>query len=205
MTRRIGVVASIAVVVMSAAYGITLAGGLRSLASPQDAIGDPWFSILELQILLLAPLMVFVMAAIHDWVGPEGKTTSLVALVFTSLLAGLTCSVHFVILAVGGPLHVTFAWPSIPYALDILAWDGFFGIAMLFAAAAFHGDRLRVAIRVLATLSGTLALAGFVGVATGELQLRMIGVVGYAVVYPVVIALVAVVLRRRASPDATGR
>ena len=35
-------------------------------------------------------------AALHDRAAPEHKATSLVALVFAALFAGLTCAVHFV-------------------------------------------------------------------------------------------------------------
>ena len=70
---------------------------------------------------------------------------------------------------------------------------------MLFAAPAFHGDRLRRWIRVLLTISGTLALVGLIGLAPGAIQLRMIGVVGYVVVYPIAIALIAVLFRRGAN------
>jgi hypothetical protein len=55
----------------------------------------------------------------------------------------LTCSLHFVILTVSrqsGFASLTslqrllaFEWPSIAYAVDILAWDVFFVLSMLFA------------------------------------------------------------------------
>ena len=112
-----------------------------------------------------------------------------------SLLAALTCSVHVVMLTVSHqaaaaelPLLLSFRWPSVPYAIDILAWDLFFGLSMLFAAPAFHGDRLRTRIRVLLTISGTLALVGLIGLVPGAIQLRMIGVVGYVIVYPAALA-----------------
>jgi hypothetical protein len=94
------------------------------------------------------------------------------------------------------PLLFSFTWPSIPYALDILAWDLFFGLSMLFAAPVFSGDRLLASIRFLMIVSGVLALAGISGVAVGDMQLRMIGVVGYAGLFPVVAMLLAILFRR---------
>ena len=206
MTRRLGISSAIAVVLLSAVYAITLAAGLLTLASSREPIGDPWFSLLEVEIIALAPLMVIVSAEVHAWAAPAHKTSSLIALVFMSLLAALTCSVHVVMLTVSHqaaaaelPLLLSFRWPSVPYAIDILAWDLFFGLSVLFAAPAFHGDRLRTRIRVLLTISGALALAGLIGVAPGAIQLRMIGVVGYAIVYPVAVALLAVLFRRGAN------
>ena len=41
-----------------------------------------------------------------------------------------------------------------------------------------------------------LALGGLVGVPLGDMRLRMIGVVGYAVVFPVAVALLALLYYR---------
>ena len=98
--RRLGMSSAVGVVLLSVAYTVTLAAGLLSLQSSQQPIEDPFFSILEVLIILLAPLMVAVMVSVHAWTPPEAKTYSLAALVFMSLLAGVTCSVHFVILTV---------------------------------------------------------------------------------------------------------
>jgi hypothetical protein len=196
-------------VVLIAAYTATLVTGLLSLQSPQQPIGDPLFSILEILIVLLMPLMVALMVAVHAWAPAEVKVFSLMALVFVSLLAGLTCSVHFVILTVGRqaafsglawmPLFLSFEWPSVAYALDILAWDVFFALSVLFAAPVFSGNRLATSIRVLLAASGVFALAGLSGVVAGDMRLRNIGIVGYAGVFPVA-ALLLAILFHRANP-----
>ena len=61
------------------------------------------------------------------------------------------------------PLLLSFKWPSIPYALDILAWDVFFALAVLFAAPVFTGNRLATWIRGLLVATGALSLAGLSG------------------------------------------
>ena len=73
------------------------------------------------------------------------------------------------------PLVVSFRWPSVAYALDILGWDVFFALSMLFAAQVFWGSRLAVWIRVLMIVSGVLSLAGLSGVVVGDMQLRTSG------------------------------
>ncbi len=98
----------------------------------------------------------------------------------------------------------SFTWPSVTYALDILAWDLFFGLSMLFAAPVFSGDRLRASIRILMIVSGVLALAGISGVVVGNIQLRMIGVVGYAGLFPVVALLLAILFSRISNTSLTG-
>lgn len=71
------------------------------------------------------------------------------------------------------------------YATDILAWDVFFALAMLFAAPIFKGGRKEKAVRVLMIVSGVLSLAGLIGVPLADMQIRMIGVVGYAGIAPI--------------------
>ena len=154
------------------------------------------------------------MVAVHAWAPAEARVFSLTALVFMSLLAGLTCSLHFVILTVGRqpafaqlawtPLLLSFEWPSVTYALDILAWDVFFALSVLFAAPVFRGSRLATSIRVLLVASGTLALGGLSGVVVGDMRLRMIGVVGYVGVFPVAALLLAILFYRATSWEQTG-
>jgi hypothetical protein len=207
--RRLGLVSAMGTVLLSVIYAVVLIAGLLSLQSSQQPIGDPLFAILEILIILTMPLMVALMVAVHAWAPAETKVFSLVALIFMGLLAGLTVSVHFVLLTVGRlsafaglswmRLFLSFTWPSVPYALDILAWDVFFALAVLFAAPVFGGNRLAASIRALMIASGVLSLAGLSGVVVGEMQLRMIGVVGYAGVFPVV-ALLLAILFYRATP-----
>jgi hypothetical protein len=195
-------------VLLTSVYASTLVAGLLSLRAPGQPIGDPYFSVLEILIILIAPLIVALMGAVHAWAPMEARASTLLAMVFAALLAGVTCSVHAVILLVGRhaassgiagvPLFFSFTWPSVPYALDILAWDVFFPLAVFFAAPAFRGDGLASWIRALLVLSGVLALAGLGGVATGDMRVRNIGIVGYVGVFPVAATLMAVLFGRAA-------
>ena len=208
--RRLGVFSAAATVILLIAYAVTLTVGLLSLESPQQPIGDPMFSILEVLIILMMPVMVALMVAVHAWAPMHSKTLSLTSLVFMGLLAGVTCSLHFVILTLSRqpeftgqswvPLVFSFTWPSVAYALDILGWDVFFALSMLFAAPVFWGTRLAAWIRMLMIASGVLALAGLSGVVVSDMQLRNIGIVGYVGVFLVVAALL-VVLFYRATPQ----
>lgn len=68
--------------------------------------------------------------------------------------------------------------------MDILAWDVFFALAVLSVAPVFGRGRLAKWIRALMITGGGLALAGLSGVITGDMQLRNIGIIGYAAVSP---------------------
>ena len=67
---------------------------------------------------------------------------------------------------------------------------------MLAAAPIFSGSRLARSIRVLLIISGTLSLSGLSGVFLDESNLRSIGIVGYAAVFPVVALLLAILFYR---------
>jgi hypothetical protein len=210
--RWLGIFSAAATLILLVAYAVTLAMGLATLESPQEPIGDPMFTILEVLIISIMPAMVALMVAVHAWAPMHAKTLSLTSLVFMGMLAGLTCSVHFVILTLSRqpeftaqpwlPLVLSFTWPSVVYALDILGWDVFFPLSMLFAALVFQGSPLAAWIRVLMIASGVLSLAGLSGVVAGDMQLRNIGIVGYVGVFLVVAALLAVLFYRTTPQEA---
>ena len=210
--RSLGILSAAATVILVVAYAVTLTVGLLSLESPQEPIGDPMFTILEVLIIVTMPAMVALMVAVHAWAPLHAKTLTLTSLVFMGLLAGLTCIVHFCVLSLSRqpefagqswlPLVLSFKWPSVVYALDILAWDIFFPLSMLFAAPVFSGSRLAAWIRVLMIASGLLSLAGLSGVVTGDMQLRNIGIVGYVGVFLVAAALLAVLFYKALPQEA---
>ena len=204
--RRFGIFSGAATVILLVAYAATLTVGLASLESPQEPIGEPMITMLEILIISMMPAMVALMVAVHAWAPMHAKTFSLTSLIFMGLLAGVTCSLHFMILTLSRqsefsgqpwqPLVFSFNWPSVAYALDIVGWDVFFALSMLFAAPVFQGSRLAAWIRVLMIASGVLALAGLSGVVVGDMQVRNIGIVGYVGVFLVVAALLTVFFYR---------
>lgn len=203
---RLGIGAALAVFALSLAYAIPLVLGLRSLQSQQDPIPDPYFAIMELLIMLIAPALVVMMAAIHAYAPRDAKVYSLTALVFMGLMAGITCGCHIVLLTVGRqvtpadlpwlPFFLSFRWPSVIYALDILAWDLFYPLGMLFAAAVFCGGGLARAVRACMIASGMISLVGLIGPVVGNMGIRSIGIVGYAGLAPIVVVLLAMVFHR---------
>jgi hypothetical protein len=84
----------------------------------------------------------------------------------------------------------------VAYALDILAWDWFFALSMLFAAPVFKAGRLEKTVRILMVVSGSLSLAGLIGVPLADMQVRNIGIIGYGVVAPIVFLLLGIVFGR---------
>jgi hypothetical protein len=123
--------------------------------------------------------------------------------------ATLTCAVHFSVLTLsrepgfGGQGWArdvfAFEWPSVVYALDILAWDVFFPLAAVFAALTVQGPGLAAVARRLLYASAALAFIGLAGVPLANMQVRNIGIIGYAVLFPVAAALVARLFSRQQS------
>ncbi len=204
--RAVGRYAAWTVSLLLVAYVVTLVLGFLSLKSPQDPIGDPFFSILELLIILMAPAMVVSMVAVHAYASREAKVYSFSALIFMILMACITSSVHFVVLTVSrqieaagftwASLFFSFKWPSVIYTLDILAWDFFFALSMLFAAPVFRASRLETTVRIVMLVSGILSLVGLIGVPLADMQVRNIGIIGYAGVSIVTFPLLGIVFGR---------
>jgi hypothetical protein len=204
--RAIGRAAAWAAFLVGQAYAVAALLGFLSLKSPQDPIGDPFLSMMALLIVLMAPLLVASMVAVHAYASPELKVYSLTALAFMILLAGITTSVNFVILTVSRQIEAApLSWlslflpyklPSVAYTLDILAWDWFFALSMLFAAPVFREGRLERIVRILMIVSGVLSLVGLIGVPLADMQVLSIGILGYGVAAPVVFLLLGVVFGR---------
>jgi hypothetical protein len=204
--RTLGRAACWAVFVLNLAYFFPLTIGLLTLKSPLDPISDPYITMMEVLILLMVPFMILSIVAVYYYALVAVKPSALAALAFMVLSAGLTACVHFSILTVGrqfeaagldwAPLIFSFKWPSVVYALDILAWDVFFPLALLFAIPVFAGSALETAIRALLIVSVILAFAGLIGVPLANMNYRNIGIVGYAIVAPVAFLLMGILFGR---------
>jgi len=203
--------AAIAIVAISVVYILTGAVWLLRNMNVARAEGlqpsEPYLAILETLILLTAPALVVLFAAIHAYAPLEKKTCALAAFGFALLLAGITGVVHFIQLtsirrtanqsvATVFTLYDSGGHLSPMLALDLLGWDFFFGFGLLFAGCVFKGDRLHRAVRLTMTVAGALCLLGVSGPATGDVRLQYFSIVGYAFVFPFVCLLLAILFSR---------
>jgi hypothetical protein len=182
------------IVALSVPYAITMVLGFSSMGNLRDPLPDPYLGIAEALIFVMAPFMVALMIAVYACAPVRLRALSLTAVGWMMMLAALTMTVHFVELTFvrridpaelpGFDRLLNFQWPSLLYATDIVAWDLFLGLALLFAAPVFTGARYRWARRGL-LVSGALCLLGLVGPIFNVLAWRGIGIFGYAVVFPV--------------------
>ncbi|MEO7252721.1 MAG: hypothetical protein ABIZ64_00610 [Casimicrobium sp.] len=213
-SNRVGAASGIAVAVLSVAYVVVLVAGLVTLPSPDQQIQDPWFTAMEILILAIAPSMVAFTVFLHALAMPHRKSAALLGVVFMSMCAALTSSNHFAVLTLSrqtefadapwAALVFSFTWPSVVYALDILAWDVFFPLGALFAALSLPASAGYRLARWLLFGSAALAFVGLAGIPLANMNVRNIGIIGYAVLFPIAAALLAVRLRHAAARgDAT--
>jgi hypothetical protein len=196
---------AISVAVLGGIY--VCVGGMGVLMRPPGlaplAQVDPYLAILEFLIILSAVALVAMMAAIYRYAPAETKACSLIALAFMIAFAVLTCSTHFASLTVGrqmAPATVPqvfkqlsmVTWPTIALALDLLAWDFFLGLSLLFAAPVFRGT-----IRIVMYVNAVLCLAGTVAPLSGQMWLQLSAIAGYAFVLPVNCILLARLFARQ--------
>lgn len=200
---NVGVASASAIALLQFVYLGVLWMGFNALTDAGQPIPDPYFAIMEVLILLMVPPMTTLMIAVHLWSQPEARVYGMAALVFMSITAGLTSAVHFSVLVLSRheaflhqPLLLSFTWPSVVYVLDILAWDVFFSLSVVFSAFVFRGPGLARWVRSLLIVSGITAFAGLGGVLTGDMRIRNIGIVGYAIVFPVAALIMALLFHR---------
>lgn len=204
--NRIGRVTCFMVFGLGVLYALFTTIGLLSLKTAHDVIGNPYFTIMEILSILISLLMTISLIAVHLYAASDDKVFSLISLSFMLIATGITSSVHFLILSVSHSAEAgqlsnysfffSFKWPSVVYALDILAWDLFFGLSMLFAALVFTKDRVEKNLKALLIICGILSLIGLMGVPLQNMQIRNIGIIGYAVVAPVAFLLIGKILGR---------
>jgi hypothetical protein len=190
--RAIGRWSTRALFVLTLVYSADFIIGFASLGNVHDPLPDPYLAIGEALILVMAPILVALMLAVHACAPDRARPFTQVALGWMLAAAALTTTVHFVELSVarhvdpdsfpGYARIFDFQWPSLLYAVDVVAWDVFFGLALLFAVPAFR-RRSDTAARLGLIASGSLCLLGVIGPLTGAIAWRGIGIFGYTLVF----------------------
>jgi hypothetical protein len=198
-----GVAATVVVYVIVGLIGVAVRPPGANLLSQVD----PYLAILEVLLSLAALDLIVLMAAIYAYAPSDRKTLALAALAFTVAFAILTCGAHFASLTAGRQLdpaaspllsrHLSFGkWPSLAMSVDLLAWDFFLGLAMIFASRVFQGGGIAAAVRVSMIVAGILCLIGALAPTTGQLQIQYVGIAGYILALPAACTLVALLFGR---------
>jgi len=196
ITQRIGLLSSAGLALVGVAYAVVVGFGIEQ-AGLEKPIVDPVLALMEAITLFSAPLVVILMAAVYGIASPERKVFGLLALIFGAIMAGMTGAVHFVTLTAGRQTDfTTIEWPSTLYAVELLAWDVFLGLALVFAAPVFDGSGRRARARRALVTTGVLCLLGAIGPIVGNMAFQRIGILGYGVGLPISCIFLALVFRQ---------
>lgn len=156
--------------------------------------------------LLFCIVLVVIMACLHT-IMPAGKRgLSQISLGFVLLFAISVSINRFVHLGVvqqsvlsGNTVGIEWFLPygghSVMFALEILGWGWFLGIASLFAAFLFSKGKLEHWLRWLFTAYGILGLLSALGQLLNS-PLIMVGFIAWGVVLYIITALLAVYFKR---------
>ena len=195
-TQRLGFLSSVGLVLVGVAYAVVVGFGITQAGLDKPII-DPILAVMEAITLVSAPLVVIVMAAVYGLAKPERKVFGVLALSFGAIMAGLTSAVHFVTLTAGRQTNfTTLEWPSTLYAVELLAWDVFLGLALVFAAPVFTGSGRRARARWALVATGVLCLLGAIGPIVGNMAIQRIGILGYGIALPISCIFLALVFHQ---------
>jgi len=154
---------------------------------------DPWLAIMEWLLLISVPFMVLLMLAIHACAREQKKIYSLSAFSFMIIASTITGTIHFLqltTLRAENNANKTTVQGLFLYA-DLLAWDLFFGLSLFFASFVFSKNSATKLIFRSMIITGCLCLVGFLGPATGFMQLQALAILGYTVSFMWVCFLLA--------------
>lgn len=82
LALRLGLISGAAVALLCAVYVAVRSVGLLTLPSPDRQIQEPWFTLMEVLILAIAPAMVALAVALHAASAPEHRSLALLGVVF---------------------------------------------------------------------------------------------------------------------------
>jgi hypothetical protein len=183
---QLGTRSSLAVVVVGVAYAAVLGAGMarHGLSEP---IVDPILAVMELLTIVSALPVLGLFVALHASTTAERRLWATLATGFAAMFACATMGVHVVELTAGRALgRPGLVWPSVPYAVELFAWDFLLGLALVAGAAAVGPTPAARRLTVWMRATGAACLAGLIGPVVGEMRLQLIGVFGYAIMLPIV-------------------
>ena len=151
----------------------------------------------EVGIILGAPVMLVVLLSILENTNDNIKSWKFMSVAFMTCTIALTWLVHFVNLTVFMPMaangiivqdyFIFGQWPSVPMAIEYLAWGGGMGLAFIFGAFALSTESIYLkGIKHTMIVAGCLCLLGLFGVILIDDLLWLIAPVGYCIGTPII-------------------
>lgn len=202
MDKALGFASSIILVLLGAAYLVTLVvsfrkAGLSFPPPPPVQLAGAIISILT------SAALVFMLVALRRQVAEDRQVFVELAIVFMSLLCVMTSANRFVQLgvlqkesaslipAIQQLIH-PYGSQSMMFALESLGWGWFYGLGALCAALAFTGGGLSAWIGWLFAIGGVLSLLFSLGYLIRQPVLSLLGFPAWSILAPITSGLLAI-------------
>ena len=188
---------STALIALGGLYIILIAWGLITADPATGMIQNDKKILMEITTILSSILLLLFFTSIHFFIEPRNIFFSFLSIIFMSFSTVLTCCVHFISITVADKILManelltpilSMGWPSVLLSIDILSWDFFFGLAILFLGIGLFENENQRKTAVLMLLSGIFSLFGLIALPLDNMNIRYIGVFGYTLL-PVIVCI----------------
>jgi hypothetical protein len=206
VTARIGFASALVMTLLGVVYmvfiGVLAATG-RFVMPPSDGV-QVFGGIVT---IMSAPVMVALFACVAASAPADRRVLGIISLSFVILFAAMISINRYVqfavvrratILGEAGDLarFLPYDSASAMFALEMLGWGLFLGLAALAAAPLFGGGRLGLVIRWSFVVYGVLGLTSAVGHAIGNDTMTLVGFAAWGFVLYIATGLIAVYFKR---------
>ncbi|MFC1910857.1 hypothetical protein ACFLXC_06235 [Chloroflexota bacterium] len=152
--------------------------------------------------------MVFLWSAMHICTQPDRKVFSLCSLAMITVLTALTSITRIVQISLvpqaldagktdGLSWFLVYGELSVMADIEVLAWGGFLGLAMLFLAPVFRKQKLERTLFWTLIISGSLCLIGVVGKVLNIPALTFVGLSGWGLGLTIFMGLLVFWFKRK--------
>jgi hypothetical protein len=202
---KIGFWAAIVNFIFGLFFLATVAASFIALKGPPVGI---YLTLTSVASLIGAVALVFLWSAVHISTPPNRQIFSLSSLAMITILAALTCLTRIVQISLvpqalaagktdGLSWFLVYGELSVMADIEVLAWGGFLGLAMLFLAPVFRQRKQERTIFWTLTISGILCLIGLMGKVLVIPVLIFVGVAGWGLGLTITTALMVFWFRGR--------
>jgi len=171
-------------------YVILVVWGIATQDPATGYIKDNIKFLMEIGTMLSALVLLLFTVSVHQNAKENNNSFGIISIIFMALLVATTFISHFVSITLSKQLTMVWEnykyvgsmeWPSVLFAIDILAWDVFFGLAFLSLGISVLQNSKNSLVGILMICSGILSLLGLAAIPLNNMNVRYIGIFGYTV------------------------
>jgi len=171
-------------------YVLLITIGIMTQSKETGYIRDDIRILMEIFTMISAVLLLLFAISIDQVVEQDKRLFSIFSVLMMLGLVILTFFCHFINITIGKNLIknneilgylFSLTWPSLIFAVDILAWDIFFGLSFIALGISIMDIFAKKIIAITMIIAGILSLVGLISLPLNNMNLRYIGVFGYTV------------------------